>query len=93
VLIALMEEVVAIGRRIGVALSDDVIDRRMAIIDSLALDATISMQRDIMQGRPSEFMEHCVGLLSLGKSIGIATPVHDVCVPLLQLQEKAARAR
>lgn len=92
VLVALMEEVIAIGRKKGVSLSADVLERRMKIIDSLAQDATISMQRDLMRGKQSEFMEHSIGLLALAKSLGIATPVHDICVPLLLLQEQAARA-
>jgi 2-dehydropantoate 2-reductase len=93
VLVALMEEVAAIGRAKGVALPADAIARRLAIIDGLAVDATISMQRDLMAGRPSEFVEQSVGLLELARSLAIATPVHDICVPLLELQETAARKR
>lgn len=91
VLVALMDEVAAIGRAKGVALPADTVPRRLAIIDGLAHDATISMQRDLMAGRPSEFMEQSVGLLALARSLGVATPVHDVCVPLLALQEASAR--
>jgi 2-dehydropantoate 2-reductase len=92
VLVALMDEVAAIGRAKGVALTADAVVRRLAIIDGLAHDATISMQRDLMAGRPSELMEQSVSLLALARSLGVATPVHDVCVPLLALQEAAARA-
>ncbi len=91
-LIALMEEVATIAKRKGVDLGDDAIKRRMDIIDGLAYEATISMQRDLMSGRISEFMEQSVELLSMAKSLGVATPVHDICVPLLQMQETAARA-
>jgi 2-dehydropantoate 2-reductase len=93
VLVALMEEVAAIGRRRGVSLATDAVARRLAIIDSLAVDATISMQRDLMAGRPSELLEQSVGLLALAAELGVPTPVHDTCVPLLVLQERAARAR
>lgn len=92
VLVALMHEVAAIGRRKGVDLSADAVERRLAIIDGLAEDATISMQRDLMSGRPSEFMEQSVGLVSLARELGVETPVHDLLVPLLRLQEAAARA-
>jgi len=91
-LIALMNEVVAVGRHKNVALDDDCVERRLAIIDSVAFGATISMQRDIMAGRPSEFMEQSIGLLALARSLGVPMPLHDVCVPLLRLQEQAARA-
>ena len=92
VLVALMSEVAAIGRRKGVDLREDAVARRLAIIDGLAHDATISMQRDLMSGRPSELVEQSVGLRSLARQLGVDTPVHDLCVPLLLLQEHAARA-
>jgi len=91
VLVALMTEVAAIGRAKGVAFPDDAIERRLAIIDGLALDATISMQRDLMAGRPSELIEQSLGLVALARELGVATPVHDICVPLLHVQERAAR--
>lgn len=91
-LLALMEEVAQIGRKRGVALGEDAVARRLAIIDGLDPDATISLQRDLMSGRPSELMEQSVELLALARSLGVATPVHELCVPLLLLQERAARA-
>ena len=93
VLLALMEEVALIGRRKGVSLRDDAIERRIEIIDNLAHDATISMQRDLMSGKPSEYMEQSVELLSLARSLGVETPIHDICVPLLLMQENVARNR
>lgn len=91
-LLALMEEVAQLGRARGVALSDDAVERRLAIIDGLAPDATISMQRDLMNGLPSELMEQSVELLARATSLGVAMPRHQLCVPLLLLQERAARA-
>ena len=91
-LIGLMNEVTAIGRRAGIALSDDAVARRMTIVDGLAHDATISMQRDVMSGRRSEFMEQSIGLVELAKRIGVDVPLHDLCVPLVLLQERAARS-
>jgi 2-dehydropantoate 2-reductase len=92
VLTTLMDEVVTIARHRGVTLRDDAVARRLAIIDGLAHDATISMQRDLVAGRISELMEQSVALIANAKALGISTPVHDVCVPLLALQEQAARA-
>jgi 2-dehydropantoate 2-reductase len=90
-LIALMEEVARLGRACGVELSDDAVDRRLAIIDGLAPDATISLQRDLMNGRPSELMEQSVELLARATSLEVAMPRHQLCVPLLALQERKAR--
>jgi len=92
VLIALMDEVAAIARRRGVPLDDDAVAQRLAIIDELAHDATISMQRDLVAGRISELMEQSVALITNARTLGVETPIHDVCVPLLALQERAARA-
>lgn len=93
VLLTLMEEVAQIGRRRGVPLAEDAASRRVALIDGLAPDATISLQRDLMGGRVSELMEQSVHLVLLARSLGVATPAHDLCVPLLLLQERAARDR
>jgi len=38
----------------GVALPEDVVAQTLAYVDGLPADATASMQRDIMEGRPSE---------------------------------------
>lgn len=91
VLVALMHEVVAIARARGIALADDAIARRLAIIDGLAPDATISMQRDLVAGRPSELLEQSVALVADARVRGVATPFHDTCVPLLALQEHRHR--
>ncbi|NJM91165.1 MAG: 2-dehydropantoate 2-reductase [Myxococcales bacterium] len=91
-LLSLMEEVARIGRAKGVALPADAVTKRMVIVDGLAEGATISMQRDLMAGRRSEFIEQSVGLLALAKSLGVPTPAHDHYIPLLLLQEQAARA-
>jgi 2-dehydropantoate 2-reductase len=90
---ALMHEVAQIARARGVALGADALERRLALIDGLAPDATISLQRDLMSGRPSELMEQSVELVERARALGVATPAHDHCVPLVLLQERAARAR
>lgn len=92
ILLALMEEVAQLGRARGVALSADAVARRLQIIDGLAEDATISLQRDLMSGRPSELREQSGALLELARAAGVAMPVHELYVPLLELQERAARA-
>lgn len=93
ILLTLMEEVAQIGRKRGVPLAEDAVERRVALIDGLAPDATISLQRDLMSARVSELMEQSVHLVLLARSLGVATPAHDLCVPLLLLQERAARAQ
>ncbi len=49
----------------------------MAFIDDLPPGVTASMQRDIMEGRPSELVWQHGAVVRLGRKVGVATPVHS----------------
>ena len=49
-----MEEVAAVARARGIQLDDTVVTDTMRYVDSLAANATTSLQRDIAEGKPSE---------------------------------------
>ena len=49
-----MEEIVALARKRNIALSGEVPDRALEMIDALPADATPSMQRDVIAGEPPE---------------------------------------
>ena len=71
-----MQEVVAVGLKRGVALDPNLPERAMKRVDQLPAEATASMQRDLMDGRPSEF-EYQVGtVVRYGAESGAPTPVH-----------------
>lgn len=59
----------------GVALKDDAVATTLAVVDSLPGETTASMQRDIMDGRPSELDYQWV--VRLGARVGTPTPVHS----------------
>jgi 2-dehydropantoate 2-reductase len=90
-LVAAMEETMAVARGRGVALAPDVLERTLAFVDSLPAGTTSSMQRDVMAGRPSELDAQCGAVARLGREAGVPTPVNDFLYAALLPQERAAR--
>lgn len=90
-LVAAMQETMAVARARGVALAPDVLDRTLGFVDALPADTTSSMQRDVMAGRPSELDAQCGAVVRLGGEAGVPTPVNDFLYAVLAPQERAAR--
>jgi 2-dehydropantoate 2-reductase len=88
---AAMEEVVAVARARGVALPPGVVERALALTDSMPGEGTSSMQRDIMAGRPSELEAWNGAVVRLGREAGVPTPVHQALYGVLRPQELRAR--
>jgi 2-dehydropantoate 2-reductase len=86
-----LEEIyaVAVGNR--VALPADTVEKTLAYIDSLPADGTASMQRDIIQGRPSELEAQVGAVVRLGDRQGIAVPLHRLILAALLPLERRAR--
>ena len=86
-----LEEIyaVAIGNR--VALPGDTVAKTLAFVDNLPTETTASMQRDIMQGRPSELEAQVGAVVRLGERRGIAVPVHRMIYDALLPLERRAR--
>ena len=86
-----LEEIyaVAVGNRI--ALPADTVERTLAFIDTLPADGTASMQRDIIQGRPSELESQVGAVVRLGDRQGIAVPLHRLIHAALLPLERRAR--
>jgi 2-dehydropantoate 2-reductase len=49
------------------------------------------MQRDIMQGRPSELEAQVGAIVKLGRQLGVETPVNRFIYDCLMPQERRAR--
>jgi len=88
-----MHEVLAVARAREIALSEEAIRRTMDIIDSLPPGGTASMQRDIMEGRPSELESQNGAVVRLGQEAGVATPLHAFIYHSLLPLESRARGR
>jgi 2-dehydropantoate 2-reductase len=78
-----IEEIIALARARGVQLSPNAIDETFARFDGLAPDATSSLQRDIMQGKPSELDAQLGAVVRMGKESGVATPVCEFLYAVL----------
>jgi 2-dehydropantoate 2-reductase len=88
-----MKEILAIAQNRGIALSDGIVEKSLAFIDSLDPDATTSLQRDITNGKPSELESWNGAVVRLGQQSSVATPlntfIYNALLPLeLQAREK-----
>lgn len=92
-LFAALEETSALGRARGVPLDADVATRILSNIDAAAAGVIPSMQKDMMEGRPSELETQTGYVTRLGRALGIATPTHDFIYAALLPQEKKARGQ
>ncbi|TDX31624.1 ketopantoate reductase [Modicisalibacter xianhensis] len=87
----MLDEIYQVGRARGVALPDNAVPRALKFIDALPASGTASMQRDIMDGHPSELESQNGAVLRLGEASGVATPVNALVYAALLPQELAAR--
>lgn len=90
-LVSLMREVETVAGASGVVLDGDVIERALALVDSVAPNIKPSMQRDVEAGHRSE-LESMIGVIGRrGRKLDIATPVADMVYAALVPIELKAR--
>jgi 2-dehydropantoate 2-reductase len=70
-----MLEICDVARARDINLPSDVITKTMEFIDALPTGGTASMQRDIMDGKPSELESQVGAVVRLGQEVGIETPI------------------
>ena len=87
-----MREIESLARARGVALGDDAVARTLAIVDGLPAEGTASMQRDILEGRPSELDYQIGGVVRLGAEAGVDVPASRFLYASLLPAERRARA-
>lgn len=86
-----MREVEAVARARGIALAADIVGRTLAFCDAMAPEQTASMQRDVMEGKPSE-LESMIGVMvRLGAGLGVPTPIFGFFYAALLPQERKAQ--
>ncbi|PDV97282.1 2-dehydropantoate 2-reductase [Candidatus Chloroploca asiatica] len=88
---AVLTEVVAVGQARGVALNMERVATVMNFIDEMPAAGTSSMQRDMMEGRPSELEAQNGAIVHLGAAAGVPTPTNNFIYHCLLPQELAAR--
>lgn len=92
-LIAAFEEIVALARARGVMLPEDTVEKRLAFVDNLPDGLLASMQRDILEGKPSELSSQNGAVVRMGAELGVPTPVHAFIYNCLLPQELRARGQ
>lgn len=87
----MIREVAAIAAARGVRLDEDIVARIMQRYDGLPPDATSSLQRDVLSGKPSELDAQLAAAVRLGRENGVALPVLQTAYEALLPQERIAR--
>ncbi len=88
-----MQEVSDLARARGIAVGDDTVTRTMRFVDGLPRDATASMQRDILEGRPSELEYQSGAVVRLAREAGVPVKVNEFLYRCLLPSELRARGR
>ncbi len=73
-----LDEVIAVGRAVGVEWPERAKDVVWQRYDSLPPDERTSMARDLLARRPTEFEAQTGAVVRLGEQYGVETPVHAV---------------
>ena len=85
-----MNETAAIARARGAALSENFVVETMNRVDTIQPNVIASMQKDMMEGRPSELNEQTGAVIRMGRAVGVPTPTHEaIYARLLPLENKA----
>ena len=90
--VLVMREVVAVGRAHGVDLAADYAELRLKLADEVAYDMTSSMHHDLERGNPLEVRWLSGGVVELGQSQGVPTPLNRAIADILALHAKGRAA-
>ncbi len=82
--VRVMREIEAMGRKRGVALADDVVERTLAYMDAEASWMKASMQTDLENGRPLELEALNGAVVRLGRASDVPTPANEAIYGLLK---------
>jgi len=85
------EEILVIAKAKGVNLPENIIEKQFQVIENQPYNTTSSLQRDIMDGKPSELEAQNGTIVRMGKELGIPTPINTFIYHCLLPQEKEAR--
>ena len=87
-----MREVVAVGRAHGVGLPDDYAQVRLQLADDVSPDMTSSMHHDLQRGNRLEVRWLAGGVVELGQSKGVPTPLNRAIADILALHAEGGAA-
>jgi 2-dehydropantoate 2-reductase len=88
-----VREIVGVARAAGIPVPNESVASTMKLIDSAPPDATSSMQRDLIAGRPSELEAQTGAVARLGRACNFPTPVHELIYNAMLPSELRARGK
>ena len=88
-----MREIFVVACARQIALPDQVVEKSLALVDTLAPGGTTSLQRDIAGDKPSELDAWNGAAVRLGQEVGVATPLHELIYSSLLPLELRARGK
>jgi 2-dehydropantoate 2-reductase len=86
-----IQEIVAVARALKIDLPEEISANTIAFIDGLPQNVTASMQRDVIDGRPSELGSQNGAVVRMGLETGVPTPVNAFIYHSLLPQELRSR--
>ncbi|MCL1790264.1 MAG: ketopantoate reductase family protein [Peptococcaceae bacterium] len=86
-----MEEAKAVAAREGVALTDQDVDRWLAVLESLDPEGLPSLYQDVLAGRTTEVELFSGTVRRMGQKYGIPTPINDFLYQEIKILETASR--
>jgi 2-dehydropantoate 2-reductase len=91
-MLKIAQEVYDVAKAKHINLDENSIEKQFEIIHKQPYKTTSSLQRDIMQGKPSELDAQNGTIVRLGKKLGIQTPINHFVYYSLLPQEIKARS-
>jgi 2-dehydropantoate 2-reductase len=86
-----MEEIAMLARAHDVPVTQKDFDETWGFVEGVPAAATASMQRDVMDGKPSELRDMSGAVVRLAEAKKVAVPVHEFIYSALLPQEMKAR--
>ena len=74
--IGLSQESTALGRKLGIAFKEDIVEYNLKVIDKLAPESTASMQKDMAKGHQSEVQGLLFDMIAAAEEQGIEVPTY-----------------
>jgi 2-dehydropantoate 2-reductase len=84
-LLDIMRETAAVGRRQGIEFDKNFVEERLAVFDTLPFEVTSSMHHDLEKGNPLEVAWLSGEVARLGAICGIETPLNRAISDILEL--------
>ena len=82
--VQVLREIDSLGRKLGVNLDSDIVEKTLRYMETEASSLKASMQKDMESGRPMELEALTGAVVRLGKEAKISTPANDAIYALLK---------